>query len=147
MYTSKAHFNTMPKSLGGIFEDIFQNGFSKILGEDTWNDGVTAPVNIYETESAYRMDVMAPGLKKEDFKLNVDRNVLHVSYDHKDENKEANGKMLRKEYKMQTFRRSFTLNDKINVGGISAKYSEGVLTVTLPKKEQTEPGTQEITID
>jgi len=102
-------------------------------------------VNIHETENAYEMHLMAPGLKKEDFKLHVDRNVLHISYEHKEE-KETTGKWIRKEYKMQTFRRSFTLNDKISVSGISAKYNDGVLVVTLPKKEVAEPASQEISV-
>ena len=71
--------------------------------------------------------------------------MLHISYDHKEE-KETAGKWLRKEYKLQTFRRSFTLNDKINVGGITAKYNDGILTVVLPKKETVEPATQEISV-
>ncbi len=135
----------MPKTIGGLIEDMFQNGFQSIFGEESWGDGSTVPANIVETETAYEMQLMAPGLKKEDFRVNVDRNVLHVSYEHKEE-KEMTGKWLRKEYRMQTFRRSFTLNDKINVSAIAAKYSDGILTLTLPKKEHSEAVAQEITV-
>lgn len=148
MYTNnKTQFNLVPKTIGGIFEDIFQNGFQKVFYDDNWNREIAAPVNIHETDNAYELQLMAPGLNKEDFKLNVDRNILHISYEHKEENKETSNKWLRKEYKLEAFRRSFTLNDKINATGIAAKYTDGILYVTLPKKEVKEPTTQEIKID
>jgi len=146
MYSTKSNYRVMPKTIGGLIEDVFQNGFQTIFGDENWSDGSTVPANIMETESSYEMQLMAPGLKKEDFKLNVDRNILHVSYEHKEE-KETTGKWLRKEYRLQTFRRSFTLNDKINVGGIGAKYNDGILTVSLPKKETAEPTQQEIAVN
>jgi HSP20 family protein len=73
--------------------------------------------------------------------------VLHVSYEYKEEeHPDLKSRWLRREYKLQTFRRSFTLNDKINIGGIAAKYNDGVLVLTLPKKASTEPTTQEIKV-
>jgi HSP20 family protein len=146
MYTSKSHFNIMPKTIGSLIEDVFQNGFQKVFGEEAWSDGVTTPVNILELENAYEMHLMAPALKKEDFKLNVDNGVLHISYDHKADEEDLKKKWLRKEYKPDTFRRSFTLNDKINILEISAKYNDGVLVVTLPKKQAAEPSAQEIKV-
>ncbi len=147
MYKSRSSFGLMPKTIGGLIEDVFQNGFQNVFGEESWNDTVSAPANIMETETAYEMKLAAPGLKKEDFKINVDRNVLHISYEHKEENeKSSEGKWIRKEFKMQTFRRSFTLNDKINVGDISAAYNDGILSITLPKKELAAPKSQEISI-
>jgi HSP20 family protein len=139
----------MPKAIGGLIEDVFQNGFQKVFGDENWNEGINVPVNIKETDTTYEMHLMAPGLKKEEFKLNVDKNVLHVTYDHKEETTEGvpSDKWLRKEYKLRTFRRSFTLNDKVNIQEISAKYNDGVLVVTLPKKEPAQPATQEITVD
>ena len=147
MYTSKTGFGIMPKTIGGLIEDIFQNGFQRMFTDEAWSDGGTAPVNLQETEKAYEMQVMAPGLKKEGFRVNVDRNVLHISYeDAAEEKQEEPGKWLRKEYRMQAFRRSFTLNDKIDIPGITAKYQEGVLNVTLPKKEATAAASQQITV-
>lgn len=147
MYTSKSSFNIIPKTVGGLIEDVFQNGFQKVFGEEVWGDGATVPVNIQESPLAYEMHLMAPGLKKEDFKVSVDRNVLNITYEHREEEKHEEKKWLRKEYRLQTFRRSFTLNEKINTNSISAKYNDGVLTVTLPKKEHAEPSSQEIKID
>lgn len=145
MYTTRSNFRITPKTIGGLIEDVFQNGFQSLFGDENWNDGITAPTNILETENNYEMQLIVPGLKKEDFKINVDRNVLHISYEHQEETETA-GKWLRKEYRLQTFRRSFTLNDKINVAGISAKYNDGILTITLPKKETKEASSQEIKV-
>ena len=149
MYTTKSHYNIMPKAIGGLIEDVFQNGFQKVFGDENWNEGFNVPVNIRETETTYEMHLMAPGLRKEEFKINVDKNVLHVTYDHAEVSSEGApvDKWLRKEYKLKTFRRSFTLNDKVNVLEISAKYNDGVLVVTLPKKEPAQPATQEIKVD
>lgn len=150
MYTTRNNFRIMPKAIGGLIEDAFQNGFQTIFGDENWNDRTTAPANIQETESEYRMEIMAPGLKKDDFKVNVDHNVLHISYDHQEQKEEKSdensSKWLRREYKLQTFRRSFTLNDKVDISGISAKYTDGILAVTLPKKDIAKPEKQEISV-
>ena len=132
-----------PRTIGGFIEDMFQNGWSR------FNEEVSAfvvPVNIQETDKAYELQVVAPGLKKEDIKVNLDRNVLTISYEHKEETKEENAKWLRSEHRMRSFKRSFTLNDKVDAGNIAAKYNDGILYVTLPKKEVNEPGAQEITV-
>ena len=153
MYATKSNYRVNPRAIGGLIEDVFQNGFQRMFGDEVWGDGLTVPVNINESDSAYELHVMAPGLKKEDFRINVDRNVLHVSYEHKEEaptatpEDETAPRWLRKEYKLATFRRSFTLNEKINITGIGAKYNDGVLVVTLPKKELQQPLNQEISVD
>lgn|SRR5690606_383115 len=153
MYTTKSHYRIMPKVIGSLMEDVLHNGYQKVFGDQNWNEGTTAPVNIKETDAVYEINVMAPGLKKDKFMLNVDKNVLHISYDDQEEVKEevkedeTAEKWLRKEYKLRTFRRSFTLNDKVNVMDISAKYSDGILVVTLPKKESAQTAAKEITVD
>ena len=146
MITMYQKNGVMPRTIGGLIEDIFQNGIQKVWGEENWNERADAPVNIQESEKSYDLQVVAPGLKKEEFKLNVDRNVLTISYEHKEEAKDDAGKWLRSEYKMRSFKRSFTLNDKINASGIGAHYTDGVLHVTLPKKEQAEPTVQSINV-
>ena len=149
MYTTKSHYSIMPKAIGGLIEDVFQNGFQKVFRDENWNDSFNVPVNIKETDTTYEMYIMAPGLRKDEFMINVDKNVLHVTYDHKEESTDGSTDQtwLRKEYKLKTFRRSFTLNEKINVLGISAKYNDGVLVVTLPKTEPAQSAAQEIKVD
>jgi HSP20 family protein len=137
----------MPKTFGGLIEDIFQNGFQNLIAEDAWNETAPVPVNIQETETTYDIHVVAPGFNKNEFKVSVDKNVLHISYEHREENTEEKGKYLRKEYKIQSFKRSFTLNEKVDISHIVAKYESGILYITLPKKESKEPTTQEIKIN
>ena len=140
--------NVMPRTIGGLLEDIFQNGFQRIWGDEPAESSAQAPVNIEETMDCYEMQLMAPGLKKEDFKINVDRNILTISYDHKQATEDAanSKKLLRREYRMQSFKRSFTLNDSIDASKISARYSDGILYISMPKKTPEEPQAQQINV-
>jgi len=146
MMTMYSKNQVMPRALGSLIEDIFSNGLNKVWGEEGLTDRADAPVNIQETDKSYELHLIAPGLKKEEFKINVDRNILTVSFEHKEEEKEQTGKWLRSEYKVKSFKRSFTLNDKIDPAGIAARYTDGVLNVSLPKKEQQEITAQEINV-
>lgn len=148
MYSTKNH-GMVTRTLGGLMEEMFNGGWNNALTHDT-KDRMNVPVNIKESDTAYELQVIAPGLKKEEFKINVERNVLTVSFEHKEESKEEGttkeSKVLRSEYNFRSFKRSFTLNDKIDTTGINAKYTDGVLEVTLPKKENAAPVTQEIPV-
>jgi HSP20 family protein len=105
-------------------------------------------VNIKETGKTYEMEVVAPGLKKEDFNVSISDNMLTVSFDHKEENKEENQNegYLRQEYRRQSFARSFSLDDTIDADKIKAHYSDGVLQVSVPKKEGAQKITKNIEI-
>lgn len=94
-------------------------------------------VNITEHKDEFRVSLAAPGLKKEDFHIDVDGNILTISSE-KEENKEEKDKTFtRKEYSYSSFSRSFTLPDEINKEKIDAKYEDGVLKISLPRKEET----------
>lgn len=104
------------------------------------------PVNIRETEKEYILDVVAPGLNKEDFKISLENNILTVSVEKKEEAVKEKEKVVRREFKQNAFKRSFTLDEKINAEAISAQYVNGVLTLNLPKKEVVKPATKQISI-
>jgi len=149
MYTTRRNYGINPRTIGGFIEDAFQNGVSRFNEEVS---AYAAPVNIKETDNSYEVHVVAPGLKKEDFKLSVDRGLLNISYEHKEEVKEegkeqTTNKWVRNEYRTRSFKRTFTVTDKIDTASISAKYTDGILVVNLPKKEVNEPAAKEITID
>ncbi len=144
MYNHKSNRNLVP-AFGGLLENAFKNDFGKFFYDDNWSN-TTAPVNIKETDHAYVLDLVAPGLKKEEFNINVEKEVLSISFEHKEEQKEETDKVLRTEYQYRSFKRKFTLNDKINTADISAKYTDGILSITLPKKEVTEPSSKNIEI-
>jgi len=141
----KRTYGITPNSFTGFIEDVLHNGYNRVNEEI---NSYVAPVNIRETETSYELQLVAPGLNKEDFKINVEQNTLQISYEHKEENKEQqNGKVLRTEFKAKSFKRSFTLNDKIDAGKITAKYADGLLNITLAKKEESTPKTQEIAVN
>jgi len=143
---NKRSYAVLPRTVGGLMEDIFHNGWNRVNEEVST---FTAPVNIRETDKSYEMHLIAAGLKKEDFKLSIEKNILHIAYDQKEESNEnaTEGKWLRNEFKMRSFKRSFTLNEKIDTGKIAAKYTDGILQITLPKKEVSEPAAHEISVN
>jgi len=123
-------------------DQVFQNNLNLFFNDDFWgfsgiDQQVNVPVNLRETDQAYEMSLIAPGLRKEDFKLNVTDDLLTVSYEQKQEHNEENAQegWLRKEYKMQSFSRSFSLDDSVDINKITASYDNGVLHLSLPKKE------------
>ena len=145
MIYTKRNYGILPRTINGLMEDVMQNGWSRINEEV---NSFTAPVNIVENEKNFNISLMAPGMKKEEFKINVDREILSISYEHKEEHSETeSGKTIRSEFQLKSFKRSFTLNDSIDASQISAKYNEGILSVTLPKKEKSTPDVKTIDVN
>ncbi|WP_121354626.1 Hsp20/alpha crystallin family protein [Flavisolibacter nicotianae] len=114
------------------------------LNRDEFKQAV--PVNIRETEKEYFLDIVAPGLAKEDFKIDIENNLLTVSAEKKEENADANQTFVRREYRHNAFKRSFTLDEKIDTEAISAQYVNGFLTVNLPKKAEVKPAVKQISV-
>jgi HSP20 family protein len=113
---------------------------SRFLDDGFWGfnglEGRSVPVNIRETEKGYELQLVAPGLRREDFKVSMDDKMLTVSFEHQDEErKESEKGYLRQEYRVQSFARSFHLDDSVDAEKISARYENGVLWLDLPKKE------------
>ena len=100
--------------------------------------GTTLPaVNIKETEDHFAVEVAAPGMKKEDFKVELDNNLLTISSERTDEKVEKEGeKFSKREFSYQSFQRSFSLpQGLVKDDKIEAKYKDGVLMLTIPKTE------------
>ena len=133
------------KTLNALVDDFF-HGLPVGLGGTDWTPQSHVPVNIRETAEAYQLELVAPGLEKGDFKVNIDKNIMTISADKKTETKNENERLIRREYTYKTFSRSFTLDDTINASGIAAKYDNGVLYLTLPKKEEVKLMPKEIAI-
>lgn len=96
--------------------------------------GVNVPsVNIRETPTEYILDVAAPGLKRTDFKIEVEDNALTISAEKEEEEKEKENGYTRQEYSYGSFSRCFTLPEDVKEGAIEAKYNNGILTVSVPK--------------
>jgi HSP20 family protein len=134
--------SNMPSTFTGLVDQLFQDNLTRFFNDDFWGSGNTnrpaqVPVNIKETDKTYEIELVAPGLKKEALKLNVSNDMLTVSFEHKEENNQENEQegWLKREYRYQSFSRSFSLDDTIDANKISAKYEDGVLHLSLPKKE------------
>jgi HSP20 family protein len=104
------------------------------------------PVNVKETKDAYEVEVVAPGFEKNDFSINLENNVLFVSAEKKTETENKNEKQIRKEYSYHSFKRSFTIDEKVDAEKIEAKYVNGVLTLNLPRKEEVKASAKEISV-
>ena len=129
-------------SFNNLLSDVFPQMPS--LFKDEFVQGV--PVNIKETEKEFLIELVAPGMNKEDFGINLDDSVLTISVERKEEVKNENEKVIRNEYKYSSFKRSFTLDEKVDAEKIAAQYVNGVLILNLPKKEEVKPATKQITI-
>lgn len=132
------------RTLDNLFEDFFQNSG---LPQFSKTNGVQFPaVNILENENSFELEMNVPGRKKEDFKIKLENDMLTISFEKEEAKTEETKKFVKREFFTQSFSRSFTLDDKINIEGINAKYEEGILKLTLPKKEELIVQPKEITI-
>lgn len=93
-------------------------------------------VNIAENKNDYQLTLAAPGMKKDDFKIDIEGNMMTISSEKEEEREEEKNKFTRKEYSYSSFSRSFTLPDEVNYEKIDASYVDGVLKLMLPKKEE-----------
>lgn len=131
------------RSFNNLFDELL-NDFPGNYGKE-WNN-VVPPVNIVENKDAYHLELSVPGRNKEDFKVNIENGLLTVSFEKKEETKDESVKSIRKEFNYQSFKRSFSLDEKIEVEKIQAKYENGLLKFFLPKKEQVKEATKQIDI-
>lgn len=131
---------------GHLFDELF-NQFPATWGKDNYTGFSNVPVNIHETKDAYHLELNAPGRNKEDFKVNLDNGLLTISFEKAEETENKEYKTIRKEFSYRSFKRSFTLDEKINAAGIQAKYENGVLKLYLPKKEELTVAPQNIAIN
>ena len=121
--------------LPSIFNDFFDNDWMEKANS-------TAPaINVFETDNEFKVEVAAPGLKKEDLAIRLDQdNQLNITMEKKDERNEEkkNGRYLRREFNYSKFQQNLILPDEIEKDKIEAKVEEGVLTITIPKKVYNE---------
>lgn len=128
------------------FPSLFDRFFDGELMD--WNrsnysstDTTLPAVNVKENEDEFLIDVAAPGLKKEDFKLHYDNGRLNISSEKKNEVEEKEGeKITRREFSYQSFQRSFTIAENVvDAEKIAANYDSGILHISLPKREEVKP--------
>lgn len=103
-------------------------------------------VNVKEDDSAFHLEVAAPGLNKNEFKVNVNGNKLTVAYQHETSEAEKNGNFTRHEFAQTSFERSFQLPKNVNADLIQAAYTDGILKLDLPKVAEKAIETKEIAV-
>ena len=125
--------------------------FGRELEIPTTQHNSLPAVNISESETAYLLELAAPGLNKEDFKLNVQANRLVISakkeaVKEQEEKAENSVKYTRKEFSFTDFQRAFTLPKNVDASKVEATYTNGILTVSVPKKEEEKVKSFEIAV-
>jgi len=131
------------------FVNPFFNDVYSILNDSFVNEraALRSPAaNIAETDAQFEIDLAIPGLSKEDIKINLDKNVLSVSADKKTETVDENKKFTKREYSYSSFSRSFTLPESADQSKIEADYVNGILKLTIAKKEEAKFQTREISV-
>ena len=133
MMPSKRMYNNDQNWLPTFFNDFFDNDWMM-------KTNATAPaINVVESDKDYKVEVAAPGMKKEDFNIHLgDNNELVITMEQKNENKEEHKKYLRREFAYSKFQQSFVLPDNVEKEKISASVNDGILTIELPKQAPEE---------
>ncbi len=124
------------RNFPSVFSDLFD--YDKFFGGPIFKDfeNTLPATNVKETEKEFKIELAVPGFKKEDFKVNLDNDVLTISAETKNEKKEENEKYTRKEFSYNSFSRSFQLPKTANNDKINAKYEDGILKLDISKKEE-----------
>lgn len=119
-----------------LIDDIFNGGLPSLFSQN-FNSGISLPmVNIKETANAYSVEMAVPGLKKSDFQIDLDNQVLSISSETEHRNEQNDENYTRREFGYSSFKRTFTLPETVEDGKIEAKYDQGILSIHLPKKEE-----------
>ena len=131
--------NDLNPRFNTLLDSFFDTPISEFFSDSSIMRQIPA-VNIKETESEYSVEVAAPGLKKEDFKISLEKDVLMISSEKEAEEKSENDGYTRKEFSYSSFKRSLKLPEQANKEEIQASYDQGILIISIPKnviKEET----------
>jgi len=117
------------------WDDFFNDSFFK--GVRPANCNPTSPaVNVIEDDTAFRIEVAAPGISREDFKIDLENDSLTISSEKKENTEDNNPRYMRREFSYSTFKRSFQLPETIDTESIKASHEAGILSIELPKREE-----------
>mgnify|MGYP001069223657 CR=1 FL=1 len=123
----------VPNMFNRFFENEFPTRFER-------NCGCAPAVNILEKEDQYEIQMSAPGMTKEDFKIEVEKNMLTISFERKEENQDQENRQaenwIRREFEMDSFTRSFTIPEQTETEKITARYENGILYVGVPHETE-----------
>jgi HSP20 family protein len=135
--TGRNMFPTVNHLFSDIMDGMIPSDYRK------WN---VPAVNILENDSNFEIKLAAPGMKKQDFKINIEENNLVVSASATEQSQDKNERFTRKEFSFTSFSRSFALPENANIDAIQAQYENGIMNIVIPKQEPTKPKVKEVTI-
>jgi len=135
--TGRNMFPTVNHLFSDIMDGMIPSDYRK------WN---VPAVNILENDSNFEIKLAAPGMKKQDFKINIEENNLVVSASATEQSQDKNERFTRKEFSFTSFSRSFALPENANIDAIQAQYENGIMNIVIPKQEPTKPKLKEVTI-
>jgi HSP20 family protein len=127
-------------SLPNVFDDFFNDGFLDMPSFFAFTNqkGAFMPnVNVIENSENFEIELAAPGLQNKDFKAEVKNGVLTISAEKEEETKEEGKNFRKREFSYSSFSRSFVLPDNVTADKIDANYKNGILKLTLPKKNSS----------
>jgi HSP20 family protein len=132
-------------ALNGLIDNFFGRELSDIIGHDAVAS--VPSVNVSENVDGFTLELAAPGFDKSDITINVEKEHLVLSANKASKTEESSAKnYVRREFRYENFKRSFKLPNSVNQEAISAVYENGVLLVSLPKKEEAKPLSKQIQV-
>jgi HSP20 family protein len=143
MMPTRRDSSNYPTTRKNMFPDFFSN-LGSFFDEDVFGSRMMPSrmmqnmpaTNIKENDKNFQIEIAAPGLKKEDFNVDIENGMLTISAEKKDEKEEKDENYTRQEYNYSSFSRSFRLPESVTEDDIDASYKDGVLMLTIPKKEE-----------
>lgn len=142
---SLVKFNNRTRNTAPYFNNVFDSLFSDALNKNYGLNRVPH-VNILETANEFKIELAAPGLTKEDFKIELKKDNLSVWAEKKSEQSDEQKDYTRKEFEYLSFARSFVLPEGIDSEKISAEYINGILNITIGKKDEVKNDHKEIVV-
>lgn len=138
--------NPVLKSFDGLLNELLNeipSSFGKTIRQDFAG---FPPVNVQEKSAGYHLQFSVPGFEKADFSIKLENNLLTITAAKQNKENDENVKIIRTEFANKSFKRSFTLYEKVDATNIQAKYENGILNIELPKKEEQKAATKEIVV-
>ncbi|MBL8001110.1 MAG: Hsp20/alpha crystallin family protein [Flavobacteriales bacterium] len=136
---------TVMSPFNDFVNEFFGRDITQLLGSDEMKRTMPS-VNITERAEDYKLEMLAPGYERQDLKMNVEDEVLTISAEHKSEQSKENERYTRREFSRSSFSRSFRLPEGTQHDAIKAEYTNGVLSVIIPKVAPRKPSVREIQI-
>ena len=127
------------------FNDVFESVFNDTFFNDRMVSRVPA-VNVSESSDRYHIELAAPGLEKQDFKIKIDDSILTISVEKQESYGDKDRKFNKREFVYTSFVRSFTLPEMAEHEQVEASYANGILNIEIPKKEEAKTISREIEI-